>query len=103
MALLMQPFCRGLTDDRHDRRAIHIGVGKPCDKVGRARTKRCKADACPACEPAIGIGHEGRPLLVSAQDEFDRAVDQRNHQIRIFFTRDPEDPVNPFRFKTFYK
>ncbi len=45
-------------------------------------------------EAPVGCGHEGGGLFVSCEDELDRGLAQRLHDIEIFLTGNPEHPVH---------
>ena len=91
VALLVEALGIGLAEDADQRRAVHVGVGDASDQVGRARPERAEADAGLAGQPAIGVGHERRGLLVAAQHELDLAIHQGNHHVGILLARNAED------------
>ena len=103
VALLVEPRGIRLADDANQRRTIHVGVGNAGHQIGRARPQGAQADARLARQTAIGIRHERGRLLVAAQDEFDLAVDQRHHHIRVLFAGDPEDVGHTLFFEALHE
>ena len=96
VAFLVQPRRRALARDRHDRRAVHVGVGQAGDEVGGARPERGHANAGAAGQPAVDVGHERRALLVVRGDELDRAVEQRVHDVDVLLAGNAEDVLDAF-------
>ncbi len=90
VAFLVHARGRALPGNADDRRAVHVGVGKTGDEVGRAGSERRQANAGLAGEAAVNVGHEGGALLVPGGDELDTAADQRIHDVEIFFAGNPE-------------
>ena len=92
VALLVHLGEARLAGERDDRRAVQVGVGQAGDEVGRAGPERAETDAGPAGEAAVGVGHEGRPLLVPDGEEGDGlGVLDRLVQVERLLAGDPED------------
>ena len=60
---------RNLPGDEHHRHAVHIGGGKPGNRIGGARTARHQTDAGLAGRTGIAVGHVSRTLFVTAEHE----------------------------------
>ena len=80
----------GLTGQSDERSAIQERVGDRRDQVRRARAEGPQADAGPAGQTAVGVGHVRAALLVADGDELDRRIGQRLVQVERFLARDPE-------------
>ena len=102
MTLLVQPGRRALTGDGHDRRPIHVRIGKPGDEVGGSGPERCHAYTCPTGESTVNICHECGALLMASGDELDGAFEQRIHDVDVFFTRNAEDVFDPLVLEAAY-
>ncbi len=92
MGFLMQSPGRPLARQHEQRRAIHVGIGDPCDEIRGARSEGPETARYLAREPTIRFGHEGSPLLVARQDELDllRFL-QGQHEISILLARHAEN------------
>ncbi len=85
VTLLVKTGRRSLTRDGHQRRHVHIRVGDTGDEVGRSRSERGEAYACPPGKPAVDVGHKGRSLLVSGRNEANAAGRDRVDQLKSLF------------------
>ena len=99
VALLVEALGAGLADEADQRCAVHVGVGDAGHEIGGARAEGAEADARLARQPAIHVGHEGRRLLVPAQDEIDVAVHQRHHHVGVLFAGNAEDVGHALGFE----
>src|SRR5439155_11031827 len=68
----------------------------PGEQVGGPGPQRGQTDAGPARHATVKIGHECRTLLVMAQDELDRRVEQRDHDVPVLLAGYPEDVLDAF-------
>ena len=96
--LLVHAIERRLPGDRHQRGAVHVGVGHAGDQVGGAGTEGGQADARLAGEPAVHVGHEGAALFVAHADEANRRVDQGVHHGDVLLPGQAEDVFDVFVF-----
>ena len=103
VTLLVQPRRRALARDADDRRPVHVGVGKTGDQVGRTGPQGRHANARPARQPAVDVGHEGRALLMARRDELDRAVEQRIHDVDVLLARNAEDVFDALVLEASYE
>ena len=103
MAGELHPVGAHLAGDGHQRRAVQIGVGHAGNEVGGTGAEGGQADACPAGEPAVDIGHEGGTLLVPHRDESDVAVPDGEHQVQRLLTGDAEHHIDALRFQTVHE
>ena len=95
VALLVHLREARLARQRDHRRAVEVGVGEAGDEVGRAGPERAEADARPAGQAAVGVGHERPALLVPDRQELDRlGVVERIVQVERLLARDPEDVLD---------
>ena len=101
VAFLVQSRGRSLAGDRHQRCAVHVGVGHTGDQVGRAGPQSGETDARLSGQPSIDVGHEGSALFVPGRDEFDLAVEQGVHHVDVLFTGNSEDVLDAFVFEAF--
>lgn len=74
-----------LSDNRHDRLVIHLGVVEAVEQMDGPRPGGGHAQAHLTGELGVGTGHEGRHLLVTGLDEADgigfvRLALQGSHQ-----------------------
>ncbi len=83
---------RLLTDDRHHRLVIELGVVEPVEKVDRARPGRRHADADLAGPFGMGAGHEGGGFLMPRLNEVDAVVASERR----------DEPANAIARKTKY-
>ena len=88
--LLVHPLEVALAGERHERRAVEVGVRHRGHEVERARAERAEADAGAAGEPAPDVGHVGAALLVADRDELDRRARQRLVQVERLLARNAE-------------
>ncbi len=88
--LLVHPLEVALAGERHERRAVEVGVRHGGDEVERARAERAEADAGAAGEPAPHVRHVGPALLVAHGHELDRGARQRVVQVERLLARDAE-------------
>ena len=101
MALLVEPPGAGLADEADHGRAVHVRVRHAGHQIGGAGAEGAEADAGLAGEPAVDVGHEGRRLLVAAEDEVDVALHQRHHHIGVLLAGNPEDVGHTLGFEAF--
>ncbi len=77
-----------------EERVRHAG-----HEVRGAGPQRRQADAGAAGKAAVDVGHERRGPFVSGQDEADRTVAERVHQLEVLLPRDPEGETDAFTFQ----
>ena len=99
----LHPVGADLSGDGHQRRTVQISIRHTGDKVGSTGAKGGQADAGPAGQTAIDIGHKGRALLVAHWDEADLAVPDGKHQVKRFLARDAEHHINALGFQTVHQ
>ena len=78
----LEEGARDLADEEDHRRRILISGVHAHARVGRARPARHEADARPAGEFAVGVGHVGGAALLPAHDEADllaRVIERVEH------------------------
>ena len=95
MTLFVQALAVGLPGHDHQRGAVHVGVGDTCHQVGGSRPESTQADPRFTGQPPVDVGHECGTLLVPSEDEVDRRVLQRHHQVGILFAGNTENPRHP--------
>ena len=88
--LLVHALEVALAGERHERRAVEVGVGHRGDEVQRPGAERAEADAGVAGEAAVDVGHVGAALLVADRDELDRRARQRLVQVERLLAGDAE-------------
>ena len=99
----LHPVGAHLSRDGHQRRTVQIGIGHTGDKVGRAGAEGGQADAGPAGQTAIDIGHKSRTLLVAHRDKADLAVPDGKHQVKCFLARNAEHHIDALSFQTVHQ
>ena len=87
---------RARAAERHDRAAIDQRVGHAGDQVGHAGTGRRHADARHLLQPAIGLAHERRRLLVADIDHADAFLDAGRLGSQHRAAHDVEDVLDAF-------
>ena len=92
--LLVHPLEVALAGERHQRRAVQVGVGHRGHEVQRARPERAEADARVAGQAAVDVGHVGAALLVADRHEVDRRARQRLVEVERLLARDAEDVLD---------
>ncbi len=101
VADLVQPGGGRLAGDGHQRGHVHVGVGHAGHQVGGAGAQGGEADARPAGEPSVHVGHEGGALFVPGGDELDgAAVDDGVDELERLFARNPEDVLHALVLET---
>ena len=88
--LLVHALEVALAGQRHQRRAVEVGVRDGRDEVERARAERSQADAGVPGQAPVDVGHVGAALLVAYRDELDRRVRQRLVEVEGLLPRDAE-------------
>ena len=73
MRLLVHALEVALSRERHQRRAVEVGVRHSGHEVESAGAERAETYAGVAGEAAADVGHVGAALLVANRDELDRA------------------------------
>ena len=93
--LLVHAGEAGLAGERHQRSVVEVRVADAGGEVAGARAERREADAGPAGEAPVGVGHEGRALLVPRGHEGDelRAV-ERLAEVERLLAGDAEDELD---------
>ena len=99
VALLVDQVEAHLAGDRDHRGVVEVRVGDAGDQVGRPRAQRAEADAGPAREPPVDVGHERRPLLVAHDHDLDRRAAQRLHDLEGLLPGDGEDALDALRLE----
>ncbi len=84
-----------LADQEDQRRRVLEGGVDAAGGVRRAGAARDHADARPAGELAVGVGHVRRADLVTAGDEADRRVVERVEHRQVALARHAEGDVHP--------
>ena len=103
MTFLVQPSGGTLPRDGDDRRTVHVGVRDTGDQVGCSGAEGRHANARPARQPSVDVGHESGTLLMMRGDKSDWTVEQRVHDIDVLFAGNAEDVLDAFVLETFYK
>jgi hypothetical protein len=101
--LLVHPLQIALAGERHERRAVEVGVRHGGDEVERARAERSEADPGAAGEPAPHVGHVGAALLVPDRDELDRRARQRVVQVERLLARYAEYVLDALGLEAFHE
>ena len=93
--LLVHAGEAGLTGERDQGRVVEGRVADAGGQVAGAGTERGEADAGLAGEPAIGVGHEGRALLVPGRHEDDQlGTVERLAEVERLLAGDAEDELD---------
>ena len=96
MGFLVQAVGPCLTGNRNHRRMIQVGIRNAGNQVGCTGPERRQADTGAAGQTAIDIRHECCALLMAGGDKPDTGIEQRIHDIQVFFSRDSEDVLHTF-------
>ena len=91
VGFLVHSVVAGLAGERHQRRAVHVGIGHAGDEIRRAWPQRGEAHTRFAGQPAVHVRHERRALLMARHDEADGRVEQRVEQIHVLLAWHAED------------
>ena len=81
-------------------RAVHVGVGHAGHQVGGAGSQRGQADARPAGQAAVDVGHEGGPLLVSRRHKTNGTVQEHFEEVDVFLAGNAENVLHALIFQT---
>ncbi len=103
VGLLVHPLEVGLARQRDERRAVEVGVADRGNEVHRAGAEGAQADAGPAGETAVHVGHVGAALLVAHGDERDRRVGQRLVEVERLLARDAEHVLDTLCFQALHE
>ena len=101
--LLVHALQVALAGERHQRRAVQVGVGHRGGQVQRAGAERAQAHAGVAGQAAVGVGHVAAALLVADGDEVDRRARERLVQVQGLLTRDAEDVLDPLGLQALHE
>jgi hypothetical protein len=103
VALLVLAAAVCLPSQGYQRGTVHVGIGDTGDKVGGTGAEGAETHPSHTGQAAEGVSHEGGPLFMAAENELDRRVLQRHHEVGIFLSWNPEDVFNPFILQAFDK
>src|SRR6266545_327222 len=100
VGLAVDPRQVRLGRDRDERSAVEERIRHAGHEIRRAGSQGREADAGPAGEAAVDVGHERRGSFVSSQDEPNRTVAEGVHQLEVLLPRDSEGEPDAFTFQT---
>ena len=92
--LLVHALHVALPGERHQRGAVEEGVGHARDQVHRAGPQGAEADARPAGEAAVHVGHVGAALLMAHGHELHARARERLVQVERLLARDAEHALH---------
>jgi len=92
-----------LPGETDQRSAIHVGVGHTGDQVRCPRAQRSETYTRLPSESPVNFRHEGGALLVTRQDEFDRRIFERHHEVGILFAGHTENLRHTFGLQAFHE
>lgn len=96
----LNPVVQGhFTADRQHRIPLRSGGDQARHQVGDTRAGGDHTHAHLAGEPAKGLGHEDRVLLMAAEHELNRRIKQGNEQAVDLRSRDAKHMGNPMVFQ----